>query len=780
MKQIVRGGMVRILLALTLWSGAQTVHAQSTAEAAAAAADDTALDAEIQARHAGFDRLARSFSKKKRSELINLKTYTDAEWAQLERDVRANNAKCRNGRGTAKAEACLAAGRAYETGDGVWLVPAIAFILYNEACEAGLGEGCRAFVDLANSGFGYPEGGMAATEGMIEKACQRGDLVACDRFADELRASGSAEDAARADALLDKTCAAGGEEACYSRGRALIESGAPGDASRGAAILDAACQRAVAGACSAMARQFEAAAAPDEVAANRYRHFACYAGSADDCEAMGERAWRGIGQAEDRALSVRYYQEACDLREYGCELPGLLTALPAAQQACANGDDRACAGAGLAFAEAGSPERDLAKAAPLLERGCLAGVGKVCETAASVLVLTKQAQWDAPQIAALQERGCAANDPEACHSLARILELSPDPAPQARAAALYTRLCDERFKQSCLDEARLAERGVATALRSADATFTPPLPGESPGALLAPSEQMETCFSGSERFRGRTYVEFNCDRSEKGINSERARPGQAPWQAMISRPPSMFGQELSATERVLCGGSLIAQGWVLTAAHCTLDGSADLAADNARAGYRIRLGVYYSDRDEGISYPILRIIRHPQFDPVNRYAFDIALIQYDARAPLLGSEGPAANPIRAIRLDPRDAETHSFAKGLPVYAFGWGWTDVSKSSGTDFLQIMAMKLKSERSCTTGADSTGAFRNAALCAIGDKREQACEGDSGGPLIAYEAGTGPVLIGVVSAGSKCGTEGNASKYTRVAKVRDWIASYVPELK
>jgi secreted trypsin-like serine protease len=32
--------------------------------------------------------------------------------------------------------------------------------------------------------------------------------------------------------------------------------------------------------------------------------------------------------------------------------------------------------------------------------------------------------------------------------------------------------------------------------------------------------------------------------------------------------------------------------------------------------------------------------------------------------------------------------------------------------------------------------------------------------------------PVLIGVVSAGKKCGTTGRLSQYTRVAKVRDWI--------
>ena len=122
-----RIGLPGILLALILWGATSTAEAQpmqsadeqTAAEQAAAA--DAALEAEIQQRHRGFDILARSFSKKKSSELINLKTYTDAEWAQLEADVKANNAACRKG----DAEACLAAGQAYESGDGVWIVSAI-------------------------------------------------------------------------------------------------------------------------------------------------------------------------------------------------------------------------------------------------------------------------------------------------------------------------------------------------------------------------------------------------------------------------------------------------------------------------------------------------------------------------------------------------------------------------------------------------------------------------------------------------------------------------------
>lgn len=58
-----------------------------------------------------------------------------------------------------------------------------------------------------------------------------------------------------------------------------------------------------------------------------------------------------------------------------------------------------------------------------------------------------------------------------------------------------------------------------------------------------------------------------------------------------------------------------------------------------------------------------------------------------------------------------------------------------------------------------------------------RSQACDGDSGGPLITYgDERSIPTVIGVVSAGEKCGSTGVPSRYTRIAKVRDWIDDVV----
>lgn len=765
-----RSAVQAIMLALVLCGSGSAALAQPASDriAAPAAPEEAVFERpeefssdDFEEAQRAFDILARSFSKKKRSELINLKTYTDAEWAQLEAGVKADNAACRKG----DAEACLAAGRAYENGDGVWLVPAIAFILYREACDGGQGEGCRAFHDLANSGWGYPEGGIAAADGMLEKGCEKGDLVSCEMFAVQLRET----DEARSDAVLDTACAAGGLEACMTYGSYLLGSAVPEDAARGRGILAASCDRGVSAACMTLATR----GGQDPAEAVRYLKLACEGGDSEACSQIGQRAWTGTGIPEDHQQAIAYYAKACAIDDYLCAIPASLTSLPATRAACEDGAAEACADLGRALLVPGSPAFDEPHGAELLAAACLGGTSTACADAAAAVGTL----GDNERAGELLETGCRADDPRSCMDLAGWLQTLPDRAGLDRAVALYQRLCDSGGNKACEAEARFAGVVAAARIPPADGTYQPPLPTDGASGFQRPLNLPQICLTGSERFRGKTYSYQTCERREQGMNSDIARYGQAPWQALLWRPAAMLGRELVGTERVLCGGSLIAQGWVLTAAHCTLDNGTDLARDPASSGYLIRLGVFYSTRDEGIGYPIRRVIRHPRYDPANRYAFDIALIEYDTSRGRPGSEGGFRNPVRTIALDPRDADTYQFPVGVPVYAFGWGWQKVVEGSATDHLQIMKMTVRREAACTLAADSTGDFRNSALCALGPNLEQACTGDSGGPLVYYDKDSRPVLVGIVSSGHLCGTKRNASKYTRVAKVRDWIAAYVP---
>lgn len=721
----------------------------------------------------GFDVLARSFTKKKRSELITLKTYTDEEWERLEIAVDTNSKACRKG----DAQACMAAGDAYASGDGVWPMSAIAFILYREACDAGLGAGCVAFVDLANTGYGYPEGGYEETNGLLEKACNLGDLVGCDKFARELRQNGpDPSDIARSDAILERTCAAGGAEACLSLSAMLMEGGRPEEYDRAARLLDTMCRQSVLAACQTMAGRLQHRSEPEASLAIQYEHFACYLGGAAECLDVGARVYTGTAVDEDRALALAYYDKACQIDSGYCDVSEMLRALPRLRATCTSEAPQSCAELGRALSDGLSPAYDPATALELLEQSCRGGIGEACHAAISVV--GRDVVDRTQRISALLESGCKTGHPESCFDLARSLENGEAGAANIeRAVALFSRLCDEDFPGACTAESNYAGLVPSARIPSADERFLAPLASENAPDVPQAAVIREVCFTGSEQFRGKTYTRFQCDRGEKGVGSKAALPGQAPWQALLWRPEVMAGNRLSAAQRVHCGGSLIAKGWVLTAAHCLTDNETAIRM----GGHRIRLGVYYSRVDEGISYPILQAIPHPQYDPSNKYVYDVALVQYDHRAGRAGTVRARANPIMSINLDPLEIGERKIAKGLPVYSFGWGWTEAEKSKATDYLQIVKMELATESACASVTQFRNELGKAALCAAGKNREQTCYGDSGGPLVHYgEGGTLPVLIGVVSAGKKCGATGRPSQYTRIAAIRSWIVSYVQDIR
>jgi trypsin len=215
---------------------------------------------------------------------------------------------------------------------------------------------------------------------------------------------------------------------------------------------------------------------------------------------------------------------------------------------------------------------------------------------------------------------------------------------------------------------------------------------------------------------------------------------QHPWQVALN--VGMNGQEY------LCGGSIIAQRWVVTAAHCF--GKA-IAPGHVRA----KAGVtdYITT---GVWLDVERVIVHEAYDAKTQQN-DIALIKLKS--------SPAGRVI-ALAASSLDVPVNQ-----PLEVTGWGATTEGGSASHSLLKAIVPRADTE-ACNTANAYAGRIKEGMMCAgFRDGGVDSCQGDSGGPLV-WRTPDGPVLVGIVSWGDGCARKLRYGVYTRVSAYRDWI--------
>ncbi|MEX0167634.1 serine protease [Streptomyces sp. LMG1-1-1.1] len=229
------------------------------------------------------------------------------------------------------------------------------------------------------------------------------------------------------------------------------------------------------------------------------------------------------------------------------------------------------------------------------------------------------------------------------------------------------------------------------------------------------------------------------------VGGEEARP---------HRYPFMAGLVDLEERRVMCGGALIGERWVVTAAHCVTGsyGSTD------------RVGVLLGEHDltsrEDSPNAVLaapaRMVVHPDYDPESQRN-DIALVRLAEPVAVNGDVRPIALP-------------HSFARGAfdhtRVEAPGWGATSFGGRTSA-VLRTVTLDTMSNPVC--GTRGMPQVTPSQLCTYAPGRDT-CQYDSGGPLV-HTVARKPYLIGLVSYGKGCATETPAVN-TRVWSYLNWI--------
>lgn len=244
---------------------------------------------------------------------------------------------------------------------------------------------------------------------------------------------------------------------------------------------------------------------------------------------------------------------------------------------------------------------------------------------------------------------------------------------------------------------------------------------------------------------------------------DRALRFGAPWQAQIYSPSSLevYKPEERANRQLWdlghrCGGSLISDGWVLTAAHCVFP-------DMIGKGYRIRLGARDLELDAGVTYRIDRYVVHARYDR-GRHLNDIALVHFVADGQ---TDDRDAGPIESIRVNGTGADDQRIGAGMPVTATGWGNTSFRGNNSVELLQADMRVID----CGAVPVYQGRTTEEMLCA-GAPGKDACQGDSGGPLVLTYGE--PLLVGVISWGDGCARPDAPGVYMRLDpdSYVDWI--------
>jgi secreted trypsin-like serine protease len=232
------------------------------------------------------------------------------------------------------------------------------------------------------------------------------------------------------------------------------------------------------------------------------------------------------------------------------------------------------------------------------------------------------------------------------------------------------------------------------------------------------------------------------------VGGTQAREYEFPWQVSL---------QTKGYNSRFCGGIIIDDIWILTAAHCL--------ADTSASSWSVVVGEYqrsatYSSVRQTLTAQSLYI--HQEYDASSKQN-DIGLIELAGNIVFNENIQPACLP-----------DSNDLYQGRKCQCSGWGQLYSSASSLPDYLQYVTLNITTDTYCRQAFPSKPSIYPGMLCATdnrGDVTRDSCQGDSGGPLTLKDSTGKFYVVGIVSWGIGCAS-GYPGVYTRVSDYQQWI--------
>jgi len=231
------------------------------------------------------------------------------------------------------------------------------------------------------------------------------------------------------------------------------------------------------------------------------------------------------------------------------------------------------------------------------------------------------------------------------------------------------------------------------------------------------------------------------------VGGQNAGENQYPYQIGLLR-----------NEGQICGGTIVAPNWVVTASHC-VEGN-----ENSPGVFKIQAGAYnvQAAGENRQVLNVVEVIMHEDYNSPTQINNDIALLRLDGNLeynnrvqPVCLPEVGSENPV-----------------GAHCIISGWGNTESSSNPG-NIMQAAMVPILPMDQCRTFYSSSGITDNMFCAGYAAGGVDTCQGDSGGPL-ACQTGGQFILYGVTSWGHGCADAGKPGVYATVANLREWIST------